>query len=114
MSAQIKNEYLLPSLGINNSKKIYATSKGLFDNEFILNHKELLKEDIQDKSKNDFIFGIEIEKIMKNSVSKTNIIPNIFEENILIRRSKNKKDIGQEKNNFLNLNVDENINEKNY
>ena len=51
---------------------------------------------------------------MKNSVSKTNIIPNIFEENILIRRSKNKKDIGQEKNNFLNLNVDENINEKNY
>ena len=50
---------------------------------------------------------------MKNSVSKTNIIPNIFEENILIRRSKNKKEIEQEINNFLNLNVDENINEKN-
>lgn len=39
---KIKNEYLLPFLGINNAKKNYVANKGLFDNEFILNQTELL------------------------------------------------------------------------
>ena len=113
ISNKNKNEFLLPFFGINSCpQKSNNETKKRLDAEFILNQTELFKENYPPFNKN-FNFDINIEKNMKNSVSMGNLNSNhnLYDNSGNYKQIRTiKQQIEQDNDNFLNLNVDENIN----